>query len=693
MGILNKLKKVHKNVFFVGLISFFMQLGASIIYCTANILVEGKLLSENQLNLLRQISESISILIKVPSGYISDLMNDRKTFLMIGNGSMIFWKLLFFMTTFRDVFSMGFLTIIFIVTQSGDRITNSLRDVLRDALLMDSSVNNKKEEENQEMKSISFSVRKTIASFGSIIGSLIGYFVCIKLISYVFSSPAEIDMAKELPSKYSQFISKILYGFAIIPVTIAVYILNKSVQDINVTKKITNKNQISFKKKVSIFFKEIIGMNEVIVLEGETKEEERSTIRNIANNAISFRQFLLDLLFISISIILEYRILCKNSFINFENSFLKISNKFFFLFLSSIYIIFYFRDKYQRSYEKSSKKYINFEFSVAFLIIPKIIMLLLHFLQSKINGNLLPFFSKLCEIIYIGFIILSLFKMITEIFTLEKRFVNHDKTKRIILQLLTHGVLFGVVYFLVYFLPNVSENLSLGTFSLKSLKFTFVLLPFIYSVFYFVNYIKNTTPYQKLSLYREKFKKLKILLLFVSFFYLGRVNDTIFFTAGKSLYGQLGHSQLMQKAKVPLMFCLTYIAIVLFTPVYSYLMQKKRTKISSAIMITFLIGSNLLLVFGKSIAMIYASFLFLGIAQAGTDSVIAVLTTNVIPESENKEENLRGTVFGFLHAFVGLSSLINAIVFMLLKNSYGIKTALLFMNFPSALAFITSIFI
>lgn len=196
------LAKIPRNVFGVGFVGFFMQFGASLVYATGNVFVEGTLLSDYQLILVRGFSESVPHIIKVFSGYLSDRIRNRKLFLMFGYGSMIFFKICFFVCSLTWIFPLAFLSILYIITQILDRVMNCVRDSSRDALLVDSTP--------KHLLSISFAIRKTIASCGSIFSGLLAFFLI---------RAGLVTMTN-------------MYFLAIFPVIIATLILHFMVKDV-----------------------------------------------------------------------------------------------------------------------------------------------------------------------------------------------------------------------------------------------------------------------------------------------------------------------------------------------------------------------------------------------------------------------------------------------------------------------------
>lgn len=162
------LSKIHSNIYYIGLVGFFMNFAATMIYTTMIFVVGGKdnIMSESSVVAIRNIAEALGNLSKIFSGYISDKIQNRKGFLLIGYGAMLLTKAGFTFLTFRSFFpfSIIFFQIFYTINQNVDRIMNAIRDPARDAILMECS--------KVETRGISYGLRKFITSFGSILSGI-----------------------------------------------------------------------------------------------------------------------------------------------------------------------------------------------------------------------------------------------------------------------------------------------------------------------------------------------------------------------------------------------------------------------------------------------------------------------------------------------------------------------------------------
>ncbi len=176
------LKTVHSNVYFLGLVSSIMQAGATIVHSSGLKVVSENLglFTEEQFVVMKDISEAQSGLIRIFSGYVSDIIKDQKGFLILGYGAMIIFKIIFVLVAMLDVLQgylpssiFGFKTVLifgiaYVVAHMLDRVFNGLRDAPRQKLINTTTT--------QENKFICFAIRKSIASIGTVIGAVITFY-------------------------------------------------------------------------------------------------------------------------------------------------------------------------------------------------------------------------------------------------------------------------------------------------------------------------------------------------------------------------------------------------------------------------------------------------------------------------------------------------------------------------------------
>ena len=178
----NDKKNITSNTISLSIISFLMNCANSIIFSNA-----GGLWSNNwnaDLNILTQrksMAESVGYFFKFVLGFLSDMKSNRKTFLIIGYGSIIVTQPLFLTSVLKNS-SDSQRT--FTIANFIDRIANNFRDTPRDALIAYST----KEEHARE----NFVFRRTFSYIGSFTGGIFSiiYFSFFKSFppAFIFSS-------------------------------------------------------------------------------------------------------------------------------------------------------------------------------------------------------------------------------------------------------------------------------------------------------------------------------------------------------------------------------------------------------------------------------------------------------------------------------------------------------------------------
>lgn len=174
---MTKLRKLLKIIslpaYIIGIVGFFVQFAATLVYSTAFVLIADVFIPTGILRTVRAIAEPTSTMIKVFSGYASDLADSRRNFLLYGYGSVCLMKILFFIGVLDlKLFNTISRPIFYLTVHVIDRFINSFRDAPRDGLIIESIPDKK-------MLPMAFAVRKGIASVGSVAGGLVG-FVIIK---------------------------------------------------------------------------------------------------------------------------------------------------------------------------------------------------------------------------------------------------------------------------------------------------------------------------------------------------------------------------------------------------------------------------------------------------------------------------------------------------------------------------------
>ena len=162
MSINNKIPSVIKAV---GLTSFFINTSTLIIFSFFAIYLKDVLhINLSKLGFLDGAVEAISYLMKVFSGYLSDLICNRKILFLAGSILLLIAKPLeATYTKFLPLF----------LAKAMERLGNGLQSTPRDAIVCDWS--------NKENKNICFGFRQSMASLGSLVGAVLAAILFYKL--------------------------------------------------------------------------------------------------------------------------------------------------------------------------------------------------------------------------------------------------------------------------------------------------------------------------------------------------------------------------------------------------------------------------------------------------------------------------------------------------------------------------------
>lgn len=151
------IKGVKKNVFILGLVSFFTDISSEMLYPIIPLFLTAVLHAPmSVVGLIEGIAESTASLLKVVSGWMSDKSGKRKPFVIYGYSlSTIAKPLLAFAATWHFVLAARFL----------DRFGKGLRSSARDALIADST--------EAQYRGKAFGFHRSLDSIGAVIGPLI----------------------------------------------------------------------------------------------------------------------------------------------------------------------------------------------------------------------------------------------------------------------------------------------------------------------------------------------------------------------------------------------------------------------------------------------------------------------------------------------------------------------------------------
>ena len=151
------IKGIKKNVFILGLVSFFTDISSEMLYPIIPIFLTTVLAAPMSIvGLIEGIAESTASILKVVSGWLSDRSGKRKPYVIYGYSlSTISKPLLAFATTWHFVLTARFL----------DRFGKGLRSSARDALIADST--------EAQYRGKAFGFHRGLDTVGAVIGPLI----------------------------------------------------------------------------------------------------------------------------------------------------------------------------------------------------------------------------------------------------------------------------------------------------------------------------------------------------------------------------------------------------------------------------------------------------------------------------------------------------------------------------------------
>ncbi|MBI5676839.1 MAG: MFS transporter [Nitrospirae bacterium] len=126
-----KILGLERNVFFTGLVSFFMDFSSEMIYPLVPIFLSSVLgVNKSVIGLIEGIAESTASLLKVFSGWLSDRVGKRKIFMVAGYGiSALSRPIIALSTVWGHVLTFRFI----------DRFGKGIRGAPRDAIIAESA--------------------------------------------------------------------------------------------------------------------------------------------------------------------------------------------------------------------------------------------------------------------------------------------------------------------------------------------------------------------------------------------------------------------------------------------------------------------------------------------------------------------------------------------------------------------------
>ena len=166
-GVWTRYRQLPRNVFAISLVSLLNDASSEIIYPLLPIFISSSLgASARAIGLIEGTAESISSLLKLFAGYLSDRWHKRKLLVVSGYALAAFARpLLAFATSWQHV----------LVIRLTDRMGKGVRTAPRDAMIADAV--------DVEQRGIAFGFHRAMDHGGAVIGPLLGFLLVYFLVS------------------------------------------------------------------------------------------------------------------------------------------------------------------------------------------------------------------------------------------------------------------------------------------------------------------------------------------------------------------------------------------------------------------------------------------------------------------------------------------------------------------------------
>lgn len=203
-GLWRRYRELPRNVFAIGLVSLLNDASSEIIYPLLPIFLASSLgASARAIGTIEGLAESISSLLKLFAGYLSDRLEKRKLLVVAGYSvASIARPLLAFTQTWTQVLAI----------RLTDRIGKGIRTAPRDAMIADTV--------RVEQRGIAFGFHRAMDHAGAVVGPLVGYLLVILFVANAKSPTtgefSKIFLAASVP--------------ALIAVLVAIFFMRESPQ-------------------------------------------------------------------------------------------------------------------------------------------------------------------------------------------------------------------------------------------------------------------------------------------------------------------------------------------------------------------------------------------------------------------------------------------------------------------------------
>src|SRR5690242_5985349 len=203
-GLWRRYRGLPRNVFAIGLVSLLNDASSEIIYPLLPVFLAVSLgASAKAIGTIEGLAESISSLLKLFAGYLSDRLEKRKALVVAGYSlASLARPLLAFTQTWTQVLAI----------RLTDRVGKGIRTAPRDAMIADTV--------RTEQRGIAFGFHRAMDHAGAVIGPLIGYLLVILIVANA-KSPTTGEFSK---------IFLVASVPALLAVLVAVFLMHESPQ-------------------------------------------------------------------------------------------------------------------------------------------------------------------------------------------------------------------------------------------------------------------------------------------------------------------------------------------------------------------------------------------------------------------------------------------------------------------------------
>lgn len=179
MGLWRRYRSLPRNVIAIGLVSLLNDASSEIIYPLLPVFLAGSLgASARAIGIIEGLAESMSSLLKLFAGYLSDRLGKRKLLVVAGYSlASLVRPLLAFAQTWQQVLGI----------RIADRVGKGLRTAPRDAMIADTV--------QVEQRGLAFGFHRAMDHGGAVIGPLVGYLLVVLLVANA-TSPTRSEFSR-----------------------------------------------------------------------------------------------------------------------------------------------------------------------------------------------------------------------------------------------------------------------------------------------------------------------------------------------------------------------------------------------------------------------------------------------------------------------------------------------------------------